>query len=405
MTERFGHPYNRGGGPLRRHRDTGEPKDAKAAALADQHPPLKQTPLNDRHLRLGARMVPFAGWSMPVQYAGILKEHRVVRSAAGLFDLGHMGQVKISGRDSLPFLQSVTTNDVSVLAPGEAQYSLLPNPNGGAIDDIIIYRYDVDDGYMVVINASNVDKDVSWLRQQRTERSDLDVSVEDISDSLGMIAIQGTRAEAIVQKLTQTDLSPLGTFSWTDVAIAGIPTKIARTGYTGEDGFEFYPAIDQVGKLWDTLLAAGADDGLEPIGLGARDTLRLEARMPLYGNELADDIGPLEAGLGWAVKLDKGDFVGRDAIAAMKASGPPRRTVGFILSERSGAARSGFEVQVDGRRVGHVTSGATSPTLGENIGLALIERDVAGVGKPLQIVIRGKPVSATQVKLPFYRRS
>ncbi|MBA3643731.1 MAG: glycine cleavage system aminomethyltransferase GcvT [Chloroflexia bacterium] len=373
--------------------------------MADQQSPLKRTPLYDRHLRLGARMVPFAGWSMPVQYAGILKEHRVVRSAAGLFDLGHMGQVKISGRDSIPFLQGVTTNDVSVLAPGDAQYSLLPNPNGGVIDDIIIYRYDPDDGYLVVINASNVEKDVSWLLQQRNDRSDLDVSVKDISGSLGMIAIQGPRAEAIVQHLTPTDLSPLEAFSWTDVVIAGIPTKIARTGYTGEDGFEFYPTIDQVGKLWDTLLAAGASIGIAPIGLGARDTLRLEARMPLYGNELADDIGPLEAGLGWAVKLDKGEFVGRDAIAAMKASGPPRRTVGFILSERRGAARPGYEVQVDGRRVGHVTSGATSPTLGENIGLALIDRDVAGVGKPLQIVIRDKPVSATQVKLPFYRRS
>ena len=377
---------------------------AKAAALPDQHPPLKQTPLFDRHVDLGARMVPFAGWSMPVQYSGILKEHRVVRTGAGLFDLGHMGQVRVTGSDALPFLQAVTTNDVSTLAPGDAQYSLLPNPTGGVIDDIIIYRYHEDDGYMVVINASNVEKDVSWLQRQRAERSDFEVTVEDISASLGMIAIQGPNAEAIVQKLTTNDLSMLKPFSWTELEIGGIPTKTARTGYTGEDGFEFYTPIDRVGDLWDVLLATGADQGIEPIGLGARDTLRLEARMPLYGNELADDIGPLEAGLGWAVKLDKGDFIGRDDIAAMKETGAPRRTVGFTLSERSGAARAGYEVRVDGRRVGHVTSGATSPTLGENIGLALVERAVAGVGKPVDVVIRGKAVPAVQVKLPFYRR-
>ncbi len=366
---------------------------------------LRVTPLRDRHVALGARMVPFAGWLMPVQYSGILREHRAVRERAGLFDLGHMGQVDVSGPDALAYLQAVTTNDVSALRPGQAQYSLLPNHKGGIVDDIIVYRRPSGDGFMVVVNASNRDKDLSWLRSLRSERSDLDVTIDDVSNRTGMIAIQGPRAERIVQRLTSADLPAIEAFHWVNGTIAGVPTMIARTGYTGEDGFEFYAPIEGVGELWDALLAAGEADGLVPVGLGARDTLRLEARMPLYGNELADDIGPLEAGLGWAVKLDKGDFVGRDAIAAMKAAGPPRRTVGFKLIGRGGAARSHHQVQVDGRPVGHVTSGAVSPTLGENIGLALIEREAAGVGRPLDVVIHGRAQPAVQVKTPFYRRS
>ena len=370
-----------------------------------EHPPLRETPLRRRHEALGARMVPFAGWLMPVQYGGILQEHRAVRAAAGLFDLGHMGQVDVSGPDALPFLQAVTTNDVAALAPGGAQYSLLPNERGGVVDDIIVYRHPEGEGYMVVVNASNADKDVAWLRARRRDQSALDVAVEDASDRYGMVAIQGPKAEAIVNRLTETRLSDLGPFRWSDATVAGVPLKIARTGYTGEDGFEFYPASERVGELWDALLASGAEDGLVPVGLGARDTLRLEARMPLYGNELGDDIGPLEAGLGWAVRLDKGAFVGRDAVAAQREAGPPRRTVGFRLLERGGSARAGYDVRVDGRPVGRVTSGAFSPTLGENIGLALVEREVAGVGRPLEVVVRGRPLRAVQVKTPFYRRS
>lgn len=366
---------------------------------------LNETPLTSRHQALGARLIPFAGWLMPVQYAGIIDEHRAVRSRAGLFDLGHMGQVEVSGPDALTYLQAVTTNDVSQLEPGQAHYSLLPNEQGGVIDDIIIYRALTGDGYMIVINAANSAKDVAWLQCQRQTRPELDVAVQDVSETLGMIAIQGPAAERIVQRLTDKDLSAVPYFAWTGATVAGVPLLIARTGYTGEDGFEFYPPIDRTGELWDALMAAGAADGLVPVGLGARDTLRLEARMPLYGNELGDDISPLEAGLGWAVKLDKGAFVGRDRIAAVKAAGPRRRTVGFRLDGRSGSARAGHEVQVDGRTVGTVTSGAMSPTLGENIGLALVERDVAGVDRPLQIMIRGKAVPATQVKVPFYRRS
>jgi aminomethyltransferase len=366
--------------------------------------PLRETPLRERHEALGARLIPFAGWLMPVQYSGIMDEHRVVRTAAGLFDLGHMGQVRVTGPDALAFLQYVTTNDVSVLEPGDAQYSLLPNETGGVIDDIIVYRLPDKPGYFVVINAANHDKDVDWLQRNAALRSDLDVDVADVSDEVGMIAIQGPNAEAIVTKLTDADLSTLGSFSCKNAEIAGIPALVARTGYTGEDGFEFYVAQERTSELWDALMAAGRPLGLVPVGLGARDTLRLEARMPLYGNELADDISPLEAGLGWAVKVDKGPFIGREAIAAMKASAPPRRTVGFRLVERAGSARHGYPVQRDGELVGVVTSGAHSPTLGAEIGLALVEAAAAGVGRPLEIVIRGRPVRAEQVKLPFYRR-
>jgi aminomethyltransferase len=342
---------------------------------------------------------------MPVQYSGIIDEHRAVRSAAGLFDLGHMGQVQVTGRDAQAFLQQVTTNDVSALAPGDAQYSLLPNEEGGVVDDIIVYRLPDATGYFVVINAANHDKDLAWLSTQRAARPTLDVDVRDASDEFGMIAIQGPRAQEIVAKLTATNLKDVGAFSCAQGTVASIPALIARTGYTGEDGFEFYVPQERTSELWDALMTAGRPLGLVPVGLGARDTLRLEARMPLYGNELADDINPLEAGLGWAVKLGKGEFIGRDAVRQMKESGPPRRTVGFRLLERAGSARHGYPVELDGRRVGVVTSGAKSPTLGEEIGLALVDADVAGVSKPLEIVIRGRPVNAEQVKLPFYRRS
>jgi aminomethyltransferase len=349
-------------------------------------------------------MVPFAGWTMPVQYSGIINEHRAVRSHAGLFDLGHMGQVDVAGPDALAFLQYVTTNDVSTLAPGEAHYSLLPNERGGVVDDIIVYRNPAGDGYMVVVNASNREKDVAWLEKHAAGRGDLAVAVTDISDRTGMIAIQGPAAERITQRLTDLGLAELSYFSWHLGTVAGVTAMIGRTGYTGEDGFEFYTSIDDVGPLWDALLEAGREDEAVPVGLGARDTLRLEARMPLYGQELADDIGPLEAGLGWAVKLYKGDFIGRDKIAAMKETGPPRRTVGFKLTERGGSPRSHYPVEVAGRSVGHVTSGAMSPTLGENIGLALVEAGAAGVGKPLEIIVRDRPIAAVQVKTPFYKR-
>jgi aminomethyltransferase len=367
---------------------------------------LKHTALFDRHVERGGKMIPFAGWEMPVQYAGILAEHHAVRNAAGVFDLGHMGQVDVQGPDALEFLQYTTTNDIGKLEPGEAIYGLLPNDHGGVVDDIIVYRYpEGETGFFIVINAANTDKDVARWQELRARRKDLDVEVKNISDELGMIAIQGPASEAIVSRLTDFDLQSLKYFTWTNVVVAGQETKIARTGYTGEDGFEFYSGHDQTRVLWSALLDAGSPEGIQPIGLGARDTLRLEARMPLYGQELGDDISPYEAGLGWAVALNKGDFVGREHMAAVKESHPKRRSVGFKTVGRSGAPRPHYEVVIDGQHIGEVTSGAFSPTLGENIGLALIDREYAGVGKPIQIIVRNKPVDAVQVKTPFYKRN
>jgi len=384
-------------GPIgdERERELGEDNDA----------PLKRTAMYQRHKDLGARLIPFAGWEMPVQYEGIITEHRSVRTEAGLFDLGHMGQIEITGPDALAFLQYSTTNDLSGLKPGEAKYTLLSNEHGGVIDDLIVYRNpEGEDGYTVVMNASNAPRDVAWWQEVRARRDDLDVTLNDISPNTGMIAIQGPNAEAITQSLTSTPLGQIAYFTWQNGEIAGVSTKIARTGYTGEDGFEFYAPNESIDAIWTALMDAGKDSGLVPVGLGARDTLRLEARMPLYGQELGDDISPYEAGLGWAVNLDKGDFIGREHMAAVKAEGAKRRAVGFKLTGRGGAPRQHYPVQVDGEVVGEVTSGAMSPTLQENIGLALIKRSAAGVGKPLQIEVRGKLVDAVQVKTPFYKR-
>ncbi len=365
---------------------------------------VKFTPLYDRHVALGARLIPFAGWMMPVQYKGIIHEHKLVREKAGLFDLGHMGQVEVDGADALAFLQFVATNDVSKLEPGEAQYALLTNEQGGVVDDIIIYRPNEGEGYFVCVNASNKDKDVAWMQQWAAARTDLDVSVTDISEVTGMIAIQGPDAEKIMTPLVSAPIADLDYFSWIPNSIAGLPVRLARTGYTGEDGFEVYSNIDDIGAIWDAIYEAGQEYGLEAIGLGARDTLRLEARMPLYGNEMDDVITPLEAGLGWAVKLDKGDFVGRDKLAAQKEAGVPRKTVGFLIEGRSAVPRSHYPLSVDGREVGFVTSGAFSPTLDQNLGLGLVEADVAGIGKPIDVIIRDRAVSAKQVKTPFYKR-
>jgi aminomethyltransferase len=366
---------------------------------------LKRTALFEQHEALGAKIVPFAGWEMPVQYEGILAEHKRVRSGVGLFDLGHMGQVEVTGPDALEFLQYTTTNDISGLAPGDAKYGLLPNDNGGVVDDIIVYRSrEGEPGYMVVVNAANTDKDVAWWEELRQRRLDLDVNLDDISHKLGMIAIQGPLASQVVGKITDERIDDIPYFSWKNAEVAGVNAKIARTGYTGEDGFEFYATQDDTVAIWSALLTAGQEEGIAPIGLGARDTLRLEARMPLYGQELGDDISPYEAGLGWAVSLKKGEFVGKEQMQSVKSAGAPRRTVGFMTTERSASPRSHCAVQLDGREIGYVTSGTFAPSLGQNIGLALIDREYAGIDKPLQIIVRDKAVNAVQVKTPFYKR-
>lgn len=351
-------------------------------------------------------MVPFAGWNMPVQYEGVIAEHNAVRNVVGLFDLCHMGQFLVTGPDSLAFLQYTTTNDLSALEPGQAKYTLLSNPDGGVIDDLIVYRNpEGEDGFTVCMNAANTAVDVAWWEKQGAARPDFDVTLENISPKTGMIAIQGPKAQAVVAKVTDKNLDDIVDFSWDNATVAGIETRTARTGYTGEDGFEFYADRDKIALVWDALLEAGKDEGLVPVGLGARDTLRLEARMPLYGQELGMDISPYEAGLGWAVNLKKGDFVGRDAMAAVKENKPARKAVGFRYLAKGGAPRTHYPVAVDGEEVGEVTSGTFSPTLGENIGLALIKAEYAGVGKPLEVIVRGRPVAAEQVKTPFYKRA
>jgi aminomethyltransferase len=351
---------------------------------------------------MGARMVEFGGWEMPVQYSGIIDEHRAVRGAAGLFDLGHMGQVDVRGPDAAAFLNWVATNDVRQLEVGQAHYALLCQPDGGVIDDILIYA--LPGRYLVVVNASNTDKDVAWLQARRTDRADLDVTVTDTSAATMMLALQGPHAPDILQPLTETPLAALPAFGCVDGQVAGEDAVIARTGYSGEDGFELYFAPAAAERLWSELLTVGRPQGLLPIGLGARDTLRLEAKMALYGHELTEAINPYEARLGWAVKLDKGDFIGREALVAINASGPARKLVGFKLVDR-GVARADYPIVEGTTTIGHVTSGTMSPTLGEAIGLGLVRSDAAGVGRPLHVLIRERPVNAVQVPTPFYRRA
>lgn len=361
----------------------------------------KRTPLYAEHERLGARMIPFGGWDMPVQYTGIIEEHRAVRNAAGIFDLGHMGQTRVSGPDAERFVQSVATNDLNRIPEGQAQYSILCRPSGGTVDDIFVYR--LPDSLFICLNASNTGKDIDWLTEQQ-RASGMNCTVENLSDRVGMLAVQGPKALGIVQQLTDTDLGALPRFGVVETKVNGVPTIVGRTGYTGEDGVELYPPIETVVEMWRKILAVGAADRLLPIGLGARDTLRLEAKMALYGHELTEEINPLEAALSWAVAFDKGDFVGRGALSAVKeAGGPARRLVGFTMVGR-GIPRADYPVAVDGETVGYVTSGGYAPTLDANIGLALVRRDVAGIGKPLDILIRNQPVAAEQVRTPFYRR-
>lgn len=359
---------------------------------------LKRTPLYERHAQLGARLVEFGGWEMPVQYTGILEEHRAVREQAGLFDVCHMGEIRITGTGAVEFLRRMLTNDPETLAAGQAQYTLMCNPNGGTIDDLLTYRLGEEE-YLLVVNASNTDKDYVWL----ADHADTNVQVRNISDNKGLVALQGPAAEAILQPLTEVDLSALSYYHITDGEVDDISALVSRTGYTGEDGFEIMVNAGHVGGLWDTLLEAGEEHGLVPAGLGARDTLRLEAAMPLYGHELDEDINPLEAGLGYFVKLDKPDFIGRDALAETKKQGLDCKLIGFQVIER-GIARQGYEIQHDGETVGEVTSGTYAPYLEKVIGMGFVPPDLTEPGTRIEIAIRGRPVEAEVVKRPFYKR-
>jgi aminomethyltransferase len=363
--------------------------------------PLRHTPLHDLHVALGARMVPFAGYEMPVQYASILEEHRTVRSAVGLFDLSHMGEVEVRGRRAADFLGHAVVSDPSTLSDGQAQYSMLCQDDGGIIDDLIVYRLD-GERFMVVCNASNREAVIAQLTDLHA-RDGEDVELEDRSDQVGLVAPQGPAAASVLSGLTDVNLDAVGNYHAAEGTVAGVPAIVARTGYTGEDGFELFCDADRTREVWEAVASAGQPAGLRPCGLGARDTLRLEAGMPLYGNELDRDTNPFEAALGRVVKLEKGDFVGRDALEAVKDSGPVRKLIGLQMVDNA-IPRAGYEVRAGGAPVGRVTSGTLSPTLGTKIAMARVAAETAGLGNAFEVVVRDRPYRAEQVKLPFYRR-
>jgi aminomethyltransferase len=360
---------------------------------------LKRTPLYEQHLALGARIVEFGGWEMPVQYSSILDEHRAVRTHAGLFDVSHMGEFKVEGPEALAFLQHLVPNDVSRLAINQALYTQLCLPDGGTIDDLIVYHL-ADNHYMMVVNAANIDKDYAWVEKQA---KNFNVQTTNQSYTTALIALQGPEAQAILQPLTEVDLSTIRYYHCAPGIVDGINCIISRTGYTGEDGFELYCAPMDAPKLWNDLLAAGKDRGLLPAGLGARDTLRLEAGYCLYGHELDEQTNPLEAGLGWTIKLNKDDFIGRDALLKVKEQGPKRKLIGVEMVER-GVCRGGYAIYENDQQTGALTSGAPSPTFNKNIGMGYVETSHAVVGNTVSIDIRGKPTAARIVALPFYKR-
>ena len=363
--------------------------------MATEAPTLRRTPLYDKHVALGAKIVPFAGYEMPIQYEGIVAEHRAVRSAAGLFDLSHMGEFGFRGRGAGAFVDRLVSSDIAGLAVGQARYGLLTNDRGTIVDDVIVYRT-AEAEYLMVVNAANIAKDRAHVLAHLTK----DVVFDDRSLDTALVAIQGPRAAEILATTTQDPSDSLPSFGVMPARIAAVKATVARTGYTGEDGFEVFIASDDAERVWDALLAAGSEPGIKPIGLGARDTLRLEARFSLYGNDIDETTDPIEAGLGWTCKLDK-DFTGRDAIAAKKAAGPERKLAGLVVE--GGVARHGHEVVRGGEVVGRVTSGTYGPTVEKNIALAYVPTALSKVGAVLAVRIRGKDVPATVVKTPFYR--
>jgi len=360
----------------------------------------RKTALYESHAALGARMVDFNGWLLPVQYAGILEEHRAVREQAGLFDVSHMGEIRVIGAEAEVYLQKIVTNDVVSLQPGKVRYSPMCYLDGGTVDDILIYRLTSEE-FWLVVNAANKDKDFAWLSQNA---EGFDIRLIDESDETAEVALQGPAAAAILAKVSAVEISGLGYYEFVaQCSVADVSVLLSRTGYTGEDGFELYCHPSAVTKLWNALLEAGQEFGLQPAGLGCRDTLRFEAAMPLYGHELSADISPLEAGLTKFVAFDKADFNGKTALLAQRETGQGRKLVGFSMTER-GVARAGYPVLCAGKVVGVVTSGSVAPTLGANLGMALVNRDVGPVGTEIAIEIREKPVAAKIIARPFYRR-
>ncbi|MDT5157073.1 MAG: aminomethyltransferase [Acidobacteriota bacterium] len=367
---------------------------------------LKQTPLNAIHRSLGGRMVEFGGWDMPVQYpAGTVAEHNATRTRAGLFDVSHMGEIEVRGTDAVSFVNRLCSNDVTKLVDGQAHYSALTTPVGTVVDDLLVYRFRAEH-LLLVVNAGTTEKDWDWINSHKREES---VQLTNRSADFCQIALQGPHAISILQTLTETPLEEIKYYHFREGRVDGVETIISRTGYTGEDGFEVYAAPEHAERLWHKILDAGAygaPEGVQPCGLAARNTLRLEAGMALYGHEITEETTLLEANLGWITKLGKGDFMGRDALARQKEEGVGRRLVGFEVTER-GIARDGQDVyaMAGGERVGHVTSGSPAPYLKKNIGMAYVPAELAQVGGQIQIDVRGRMVGAEIVATPFYKRS
>ena len=362
---------------------------------------LKRTPLFDVYATHGGKTIDFGGWELPVQFSSIKEEHEAVRTKAGLFDVSHMGEIFVTGSASEAFLQTIMTNDVSKLVDGQAQYTAMCYKDGGIVDDLLVYKLE-DNHYLLVVNAGNIEKDFEWMQQHASG----DVTLVNKSNEYGLLAIQGPLAQGILQTLTSQNLDEIKFFRFAnEVEVAGKSVLISRTGYTGEDGFEIYAASSDVVDLWSSILEAGKEEGLLPCGLGARDTLRFEACLPLYGQELSKDITPLEAGLGFVVKLKKEqDFNGKSVLTDQKENGVPRKSVGIEMIDK-GIPRTGYPVYVGDKQIGFVTTGTQSPTLKKNIGLALIDATFAELGQELEVEIRNKRLKAVTVATPFYKRS
>ncbi len=369
--------------------------------MTDASAPARlKTPLHGRHVALGAKMVPFAGWEMPVQYAGITEEHLAVRRAAGLFDVSHMGEIEVAGADALAAVQRISTNDASRLEVGQAQYSALATPEGTFVDDLLVYRL-ADDHFLLVVNAANIAAGFGWIRDGIAGVGDA-VAVN-TSSRYALLAVQGPLALDVVQSLTDVDLAAIGYYRFATGEVAGIRSTISRTGYTGEDGFEIFAAPQTADRLWTALMSAGRHDGLQPAGLGARDTLRLEAAMRLSGQDIDRTTTVLEAGLGWIVGWEKPDFIGRDALVRQREAGVDRKLVGFEMAG-PGIARHGYAVFAGGERVGAVTSGTRTPFLEKAVGLAYVPAAGAAPGTEYEVDVRGRRVPARVVRLPFYKR-
>ncbi|MGI6537350.1 MAG: glycine cleavage system aminomethyltransferase GcvT [Caldicoprobacterales bacterium] len=360
---------------------------------------LLKTPLYPIYKDYGAKIIDFAGWALPIQFEGIILEHHSVRKSAGLFDVSHMGEIEVKGQDALSYLNYIMTNDVSKLKPNQVQYSVMVNENGGTLDDVLIYCFN-EQHYWVIANAANRLKDFKWMQKQA---ACYEVNISDISDHVAQLALQGPKASEILNSVTE-EINNLRFFRFKKSVVANdISCLISRTGYTGEDGFELYCKPEDVVQLWKTLLSVGKKHDLKPAGLGCRDTLRFEAGMHLYGNELNENITPLEAGLNWVVKFDKKDFIGKSALQTQKQKGISRKLIGFEMQEK-GIPRGGYEVKKEDKTIGYVTTGYLSPTLNKTLGMALIDAEFFELGNIIEIVIRGKKVPATIVETPFYSK-